>query len=162
VADDEVVKNNMQLSDLKHGQRVKCIIHGTHIDDAMISIDENNLVYICQNKKDGSAADDRLGYKYSWRIYNPGRSEPFSQQVQEEGVSCLEIIKEQNNKPMNLIEFFRNATATADEKLLKKHGVEDPIGTPTEEGLRLSAEIQYRKNRAEIIEIVKKLEEEAK
>lgn len=50
----------------KHGDRVKCTIDGTDIDDAKISIDKDGTIFICQNKKDGWKAEDRLGYKYSW------------------------------------------------------------------------------------------------
>lgn len=50
----------------KHGDRVTCTIDGTKITDAKISIDKNETPYICQNFKDGTNADDKLGYKYSW------------------------------------------------------------------------------------------------
>ena len=50
----------------KHGDRVKCTIDGTDINDASISIDKNGTPFICQDKKDGWYADDKLGYKYSW------------------------------------------------------------------------------------------------
>jgi len=60
----------------------------------------------------------------------------------------------------NILSFFRNMTASADEKLLKEMGIEDPIGTPTETGLRLCAEILYKENRAKVIEIVKSMKEE--
>jgi len=52
----------------KHGDRVKCMIEGVEIDDAKISIDEYGMPFICQNKKDGRDADDKLGYKYSWAL----------------------------------------------------------------------------------------------
>ena len=52
----------------KHGDRVKCTIDGTDIDDAKISIDTDRTPFICQNKKDGCDADDKLGYKYSWAL----------------------------------------------------------------------------------------------
>lgn len=60
------------------------------------------------------------------------------------------------------IEFFKEMTASDDEKLLKKHGIEDPIGTPTEDGLKLSALISYKTNRAKITEIVTKKEADEK
>ncbi len=52
----------------KHGDRVKCTIGRTDIDDAKISIDKYGTPYICQDKKDGRDADDKLGYKYSWAL----------------------------------------------------------------------------------------------
>ena len=53
-------------SRFKHGQRVTCEIDGVKIDDAKISINKSEDVYICQNVKDGGHAEDRFSYKYSW------------------------------------------------------------------------------------------------
>jgi hypothetical protein len=50
----------------KHGQKVTCEIHGVKITDAKISIGKYGKPCICQNRKDGFNADDKLGYKYSW------------------------------------------------------------------------------------------------
>lgn len=52
----------------KHGDRVKCTIKGTEIDDAKISIDKDGTPFICQDKKNGWEAEDKLGYKYSWAL----------------------------------------------------------------------------------------------
>ena len=52
----------------KHNQKVTCEIDGTKITDAKISIDKDGTPYICQNEEDGSWAEDRLGYKYSWSL----------------------------------------------------------------------------------------------
>ena len=52
----------------KHGDRVKCTINGTDIDDARISIDTDRTPFICQNKKDDRDAEDKLGYKHSWAL----------------------------------------------------------------------------------------------
>ena len=60
----------------------------------------------------------------------------------------------------NVKDFFRGLTATEDERLLKELGLENPIGTPTQEGLELSAEISYKANRAEIIKVAKQMKEE--
>lgn len=63
----------------------------------------------------------------------------------------------------NIISFFNELTATAEEKLLKKYNLEDPIGTPTELGLELLAKILYKENRDKVIDVAKKKElEEAK
>lgn len=72
---------------------------------------------------------------------------------------AIPLITTSKNIMTNVLEFFRSMTATADEKLLKELGIEDPIGTPTDTGLKLSAELSYRANRAEIIEIAKKMKE---
>jgi len=74
----------------------------------------------------------------------------------------LELVNSNNNKIMsNIKEFFVNLKATPEERLLKEMGMENPIGTPTQEGLELSALISYQANRAEIIKIAqaKKAEE---
>ena len=52
----------------KHGDRVKCTIDGTDIDDARISIDTDRTPFICQNEKGGRYAEDTLGYKFSWQL----------------------------------------------------------------------------------------------
>lgn len=52
----------------KHGQRVKCKIQGMQIDDARISVDESGKPFICQNRKEGTRTDDKLGYLYSWEF----------------------------------------------------------------------------------------------
>ena len=52
----------------KHGDRVKCTIKGTEIDDARISINKDGTPFICQNKRIGCNAEDKLGYKYSWTL----------------------------------------------------------------------------------------------
>lgn len=50
----------------KHGQRVKCTIDGTEINDAKISINNDGIPFICQNQRNGIRANNMLGYKYSW------------------------------------------------------------------------------------------------
>ncbi len=49
----------------KHGQRFKATIDGTPVE-GKVSIDKDGDVFLCQNKKDGADAHDKLGYKYSW------------------------------------------------------------------------------------------------
>lgn len=61
----------------------------------------------------------------------------------------------------NVLDFFRNLSASNDEKLLKEMDLENPIGTPTTDGLALSAELSYRSNRGEIIKIATQMKEEA-
>lgn len=56
-------------SRFKHGQKVTCKIDGEQIDDAKVSIDKDGDVYVCQNKKNGVDAENKLGYEYSWRIF---------------------------------------------------------------------------------------------
>lgn len=58
----------MEEFNFKHGDSVTCTIKNKDIDDAKISIDKYKRVYICQNCLNGSATDDKLGYKYSWNI----------------------------------------------------------------------------------------------
>lgn len=60
----------------------------------------------------------------------------------------------------NITEFYQNISATKEDKLLKEMGLENPIGIPTEEGLRLSAFIQYKNNKAEIIKVAEAMKAE--
>lgn len=48
---------------------------------------EDGSVYLCQNKRDGSSCDDKLGYKYSW-IVDDGSEEKLS----NNNVSCFKLI----------------------------------------------------------------------
>ena len=52
----------------RHGDKVTCIMDDTVITDARISADADGKFFICQNHRDGDAAADLLGYKYSWSI----------------------------------------------------------------------------------------------
>lgn len=75
--------------------------------------------------------------------------------------STTKIIDSHNKSPMQrALDFFKNMTAKPEEKLLKKFGLEDPIGTPTEVGLKLSEQITYKANRDEIIKLATAVQEE--
>ena len=54
----------------KHNQKVTCEIYKIKITDARISIDDDGQPYICQNEIDGHKIKNKLGYKYSWYLYN--------------------------------------------------------------------------------------------
>lgn len=60
--------NTIPYNKFKHGQRVTCEIKGDIIEDAKISIDYYGMIYICQNKMEGDEPEDKLGYKYGWKI----------------------------------------------------------------------------------------------
>lgn len=67
----------------------------------------------------------------------------------------------QKKESMNpLVRFVKNLLLTDDDKLLIELGIEDPTKVPTCDGLALSAQITYAKNRAEIIEHAKDLKAE--
>lgn len=48
------------------GRRFRCKITGTPVEGRVRV--EGDRVYLCQNKRDGNDADDKLGYKYSWEV----------------------------------------------------------------------------------------------
>jgi len=62
----------------------------------------------------------------------------------------------------NVLDFFREMTSSKEDKLLKKLGIENPIGTPTELGLKLASEIAYKAHRAEIIKIAEQMDKTSK
>lgn len=62
---------------------------------------------------------------------------------------------------MSVLDFFRDLTATPNDKLLKELGIENPTNIPTELGLKLSQEITYAANRARIIEIALQMKADA-
>jgi hypothetical protein len=61
-------------------------------------------------------------------------------------------------------DFFRSMTASPEDRLLKELGLEDPIGTPTPEGMALAQDLMYKDYRSKVIEVAKamKAEEDAK
>lgn len=56
------------MTTFKHNDKVTCTIKGVDITDARISINKDGTPFICQNEWNGSKADDKLGYKYSWEL----------------------------------------------------------------------------------------------
>ncbi len=53
-----------------HGAKVTCTLSKMEpviIKDGKICV-EDDKIYVCQNKKDGHIAADKLGYRYSWQI----------------------------------------------------------------------------------------------
>ncbi len=56
------------MTTFKHGDKVTCEINVIKITDARISIDKDGMTFICQNEREGLDAEDKLGYKYSWKL----------------------------------------------------------------------------------------------
>ena len=85
------------LENLGHGDKVVCKILGKVIKDAKISIGVdaygNKRMFICQNEKEGNSAPDKLGYKYSWTIYNYFNPEPFETQLLGNDTKLLKLIE---------------------------------------------------------------------
>ena len=59
------------FSKAKHGDSFKGTIRNTKCE-GKISIENENVIFLCTNKVilDGNDAEDKLGYKYSWRFDN--------------------------------------------------------------------------------------------
>lgn len=55
--------------EIKLGQLISCNIGSTKIDEAKLQF-ENDYLYICQNILKGSDCSNKLGYIYSFAIYN--------------------------------------------------------------------------------------------
>ncbi len=93
------------------------------------------------------------------QVYLEGNTFSWNQ-----GTDSLKIIESNTmgNTTTNVLDFFRNLAASEEEKLLKKLGLENPIGTPTEEGLKIATEMNYKAHRNEIIELAKKMDEAQK
>lgn len=51
-----------------HGKRITCDIDGVYIDDARISVNEYDTVFVCQNIKGTNSLTEKFGYKYIWVI----------------------------------------------------------------------------------------------
>jgi len=139
----------MKLNEFKVGDKVRGIVSGNEYTGIVTKI-ERDFLHVRNDLRNQCNFDceEVNGNVRSATIFGE-----FLQKITDEQSS--------KNLMTNVIEFFKNMTATAEEKMLKEQGMEDPIGTPTEEGLKLSALISYMANRAKIIEIVKaKVEKE--
>lgn len=70
ISTNEAIKRLTQtnMPTFKHGDRVTCEINGIKITDAKISIDEDGTPFICQNEFIGWNAENKLGYKYSYKL----------------------------------------------------------------------------------------------
>ena len=73
---------------LLHGTKVTCEIEGKEITDAKISKDADGSFFICQDKKRGTGAENKLGYKYSWEIGNVESADDLN----DSAVTNLKII----------------------------------------------------------------------
>lgn len=71
-----------EITDDLIGKKITCKIQNTYIDDAEITKD-GNIFFILQNKKDGSCAYDKKGYKYSWVVDYGSSSELRTFQVKD-------------------------------------------------------------------------------
>lgn len=109
---------------LKHGMRVTCTIEGRPIKMAKISINrETREVWICQNIINGNEAPDKLGFIYSWSVFDDRYN------LIEEGLK--------NNSVTNF-KIIDNDTTIMPNKEHFKLGA-DPEFTITFNGLKLSA-----------------------
>ena len=93
----------LHLTKELHGKKVKCTIRGIKIDDAKIYVMEaprareshlHYLYYLCQNKVDGAAIPDTLGYRYSWNFSKARDNEDYDF---TDNVCNLELIQEDWN-----------------------------------------------------------------
>ena len=53
------------------GRKFSAKIRGTYVE-GLIRV-EDGRVYLCQNKKDGADCGDKLGYRFSWQVWNGSR-----------------------------------------------------------------------------------------
>lgn len=54
-----------------NGRKFSAKIKGTYVE-GLIRV-EDGSAYLCQNKKDGTDCDDKLGYIFSWQVGNGSR-----------------------------------------------------------------------------------------
>lgn len=74
---------------LRHGMRVRCKIFGEQVNDAKISVNADGTIYICQNMRHDSWATDKLGYRCSWRTWNPEVGKTFFEYLSLHDISDL-------------------------------------------------------------------------
>lgn len=89
-----------EYNQLKHGMKVKvtCISgeHGEVPVVGKISISEGGHVFVCHDnvQADGSRAGDKLGYKYSWKLYGHAKSVIYGHKGLETYEKTLDDLEE--------------------------------------------------------------------
>ena len=70
IIDEPNNESNYKINDcpFNEGDLVSCEIYNKYIEGKIHF--EDNIIYICQNVKDGMICKDKLGYKYSYCIYS--------------------------------------------------------------------------------------------
>lgn len=65
-----LITTTQQIKQLKHGQKIKFDFGGYFVDDAKISINKDGNIFICNNVMSVFNADDNLGYKHTYILYD--------------------------------------------------------------------------------------------
>lgn len=138
----------------KHGDYVTCDIESVHIYDARISFNADGKMFICQNEKSGSTAEDTLGYKYSWTLGRNLRETSASAiNTNTCNVRNIQLISkgettmsEVTNDPVTAI---LESELDADTRLLRQIGFEDEQGKVTDTGKKAILNSIYRERRAD-------------
>lgn len=65
------------------GSKFTAVIEGIKVSGRIQKEDE---IYLCQNKKDGADCDNKLGYRYSWRI-----GDGTAEELEEDGIDVKDF-----------------------------------------------------------------------
>lgn len=68
---------------------------------------------------------------------------------------CSECVRSNSD----IFEFLKNQELTEDDVLLKELSLEDPVGVPTGNGLRLAQLLVFKEKRQAIVELARKMKE---
>lgn len=135
-----------------------------------MSIDESNVdycgyakrAYFCQDKTDGSDADDKLGFKYSWvfNIKEDGSAdEGVEIDVRTESLTKKTFMSEATT---SVVEFAKSLLLSKEEKLLREAGLKDSCGEYTGAAKDIVLNKLVAENEAYLIDIAKKMAAEKK
>lgn len=101
----------------------------------------------------GSILPHMRGYKCSWSINFSSHGE-------------IEIIKSNQTLMSKPLDVFRKLFLKEEDRLMTELGLENPAGTPTDDGIKILLEVLYAERRKDLIanaqEIKKAMEEEKK
>lgn len=173
-------ENDLQLVEEAQEQQFK---KGDHVPKNKLRV---GMVVICRDKNRAASScwkeDEEVAPLKITRVEDNGNKiwresltgKKLTQPNSDGSCSCGDLdhlylyeepatpVTSTNNKSImsSIVDFFRNLTASSDDKLLKEMALEDPIGVPTATGLQLSNEIQYKKNREEIVKIAQSMKDE--
>lgn len=91
-----------------------------------------------------------------------GRNFQWADIVPYDGTALNSVLKKLNQEPMSqIVKYVKDKSLTADEKLLRKHGLKDSNGNWTQDAYVLAQELNTDARSAEIVGILKERDAEA-
>lgn len=79
-----------KYDELKDGLRVRCKIDRVEVPEAIISINNDGVAFVCQNVVGGNLAKDMKGYNYAWVLCDKGGGKRIWRGSQVESLESID------------------------------------------------------------------------